>query len=261
MSATLTTQLENAVIQSLALVLIGLAVYLASVVLKIRTSDWAYGDARRSALWSLAVLILLTLMIFSFSRNANPRPGPIPIRYDSGRAANQGITYLFLAAPALVIMFVRKEPWQSARVTGRNLLGSCLIGLGIGAVSILTSDALTGIGRGLNATHFWALLYYAAVGFGDEFLFRGYLQTRLVGWLGQGWGWPLASVLMAMVHMGQRVFAQGLSLPEALISCALLIPISLFMGYVMLQTGNVVAPGIAHTFADWVGIFGRSGVV
>ncbi len=261
MSATLVVQLQNLFAQSFALFLVGLAVYMLSRALKIQTPVWTFGDAKRSALWGLVAFILASLMVFSFSRSANPRSGPIHIRYDSGGFVNQAITYLILATPALIIMFARKEPWESSGVTRRNLLRSCFIGVGIGGVSIFTSDTLAGIERGLNANHIWALLYYAVVGFGEEFLFRGYLQTRLVGWLGQGWGWPVASGLMAMMHLGQRINIQGLSSQEALVSSALLIPISLFMGYVMMRTGNIVAPGIAHTFADWVGVFGPPAVV
>ncbi len=121
-------------------------------------------------------------------------------------------------------------------------------------MSILTSGGAPLLARGLTANQLWALPYFAVVGFGEEFLFRGYLQTRLVAWLGQWSGWLLASIVMAMMHIGQRVASMGLTSPEAVISSALLVPISLFMGYVMLRTGNIVAPGICHTFANWVGV-------
>ncbi|MDX9851718.1 MAG: hypothetical protein RBT01_14510 [Anaerolineaceae bacterium] len=42
----------------------------------------------------------------------------------------------------------------------------------------------------------------------------------------------------------------------ALLSSAALIPISLFVGFVMLRTGNIVAPGLAHTFANWIDTLG-----
>ena len=57
---------------------------------------------------------------------------------------------------------------------------------------------------------------------------------------------------MALAHIVQRITMQGLSPLEALVSSALLIPVSLLLGYVMLQTENVIAPAVFHTFLDWV---------
>jgi membrane protease YdiL (CAAX protease family) len=94
------------------------------------------------------------------------------------------------------------------------------------------------------------------VGFAEEFAFRGYLQTRLVAWLGRWPGWVLASVLMALAHAVQRLTVGGMPPLDALSSSASLIPISLFLGYVMLRTENVVAPGLAPIFADWAGTLG-----
>jgi hypothetical protein len=146
MSATQTTQLQSLVAQSLALFLVGLGVYFASRMFKIRTAGWVYGDPKRSALWGLGGYliagVILSLMVFSASRSATPSLGPIQVRYDSGRFVNQLIGYLILVSPALLIMLFRKEPWQSSGVTRCNFFSSSLIGLGIGAVSIFTSDAL-----------------------------------------------------------------------------------------------------------------------
>jgi membrane protease YdiL (CAAX protease family) len=108
---------------------------------------------------------------------------------------------------------------------------------------------------GLNMNHFWAFLQFSVVGFSEEFAFRGYLQTRLCAWLGRWQGWLLASVLMALIHIPQRVWMLGFDASTAFLSSAYLIPISLIMGFVMLRTENIVAPAIFNTFSDWVGVF------
>jgi membrane protease YdiL (CAAX protease family) len=74
-----------------------------------------------------------------------------------------------------------------------------------------------------------------------------------MGWIGKWQGWILTSILMALIHIPQRM-ALGLSPLEALISSASLIPISLIMGYIMIKTENIVAPGIGHTFANWANV-------
>jgi membrane protease YdiL (CAAX protease family) len=59
---------------------------------------------------------------------------------------------------------------------------------------------------------------------------------------------------MALIHIPQRMAITGLPPKEAFISAVSLIPISLMMGYIMIKTENIVAPGIYHTFANWVNV-------
>jgi hypothetical protein len=55
-----------------------------------------------------------------------------------------------------------------------------------------------------------------------------------------------------MVHVPHNAWIEGKDWGDALIASASLVPVSLLMGYVMKATGNVVAPGLFHTFANWV---------
>lgn len=84
-------------------------------------------------------------------------------------------------------------------------------------------------------------------------MFRGYLQTRLIGWLGTWQGWVSASLVHAFVHVPQRMWIQEISFAEALERSAMLIPISLYMGFVMIRTRNLVGVGLLHTFANFMG--------
>ncbi len=261
MSADLETQLSNFLVQTFFLLVVGSGVYLLTRILTLARPGWTFGDARRSALPALG-LVAAWMVVMVLAIAALSRPGTQPAAataapvYDLSRVINQAIVYLIFVGPAVVLMRWRREPWASAGISRCNLGSALLVGCGVAAAGILPSGGLQILARGLTDSQLWALPYYAVVGFWEEFLFRGYLQTRLVAWLGQGTGWLLAGILMAMMHIGQRVVFAGFSSPEAVISSALLIPISLFMGYLMLRTGNVIAPGIAHTFANWVGVLG-----
>jgi membrane protease YdiL (CAAX protease family) len=104
----------------------------------------------------------------------------------------------------------------------------------------------------LQMTGIWALLQFTIVGFAEEFAYRGYLQSRLIAWLGGYQGWVLASVIMAMAHIVPRAAALRMTAGEALSSSAMLIPISLFLGVVMMHTKSIVAPGLLHTTINWL---------
>jgi membrane protease YdiL (CAAX protease family) len=252
--------------QSLALLVAGSLLYGMTRLLRFRYRDWLFANARAAAGWGLGALALgwtvVSALFFVRAAWGGPQQALAAERvYGPNDVISQVAIALAAFGPAVVIMRWRREPWASARVSRHNLKRSLLVG---GLLSVLIVAASTfgveeGPGQvlaGLGRSHLWALLYYAIVGFSEEFAFRGFLQTRLASWLGRWWGWVLAGVLMALAQVVQRVTIWGLSPLEALLSSAALIPISLFQGYVLLRTENVVAPGLAHTFANWVGTLG-----
>jgi len=159
--------------------------------------------------------------------------------------------------PALVVMRRRRESLASAGVSRDNIGRSLVVSVALVAVPVawrLVAPRLGAAMPAFDARDFWALIKYVIVGFGEEFAFRGYLQTRLVDWLGKSPGWVLASVLMAMGHVGHRVVVLGMTGTEALADSAAIIPVSLFLGFVMLRTRSIVAPGILHTAINWLNL-------
>jgi len=178
--------------------------------------------------------------------------------YDLNTVIQHAIMALLAFGPVVLVMKMRREPWASAGVTTRELgratlVGAALFVLGTSVVLVFHPDGPAALLGRFSTHHLWSLAAFAIVGFGEEFAFRGYLQTRLVAWLGTATGWVAASLIMALAHVVQRMAVQGLGPVEALLSSLALLPISLFAGYVMLRTGNVMAPGLFHTMANWAG--------
>jgi membrane protease YdiL (CAAX protease family) len=247
-------------IQVFAFLLIGVLVYGLTKIMRFRYRGWSIADARRSAWSALAAILLpmvfITVIGWAMSRQATRPASDTQIIHTGWSVINQLIAYILFCGPAILVLRARRESWDSVGITTHNLIKGLLIGSLLAVATVLTcSECLKGITAGLNANHFWALLQFTVVGVSEEFLFRGYLQSRLMAWLGQWRGWLLASILMALVHVAQRMVVGGLNPLAALVSSASLLPISLLMGYVLLRTENIVAPAIFHTFADWVGIF------
>lgn len=257
--------LQVSVIQSLTFLLIAGIVYLLTRALNLHPKAHSFENPERaglSALLAIWIGWLLTAALFIFLRwGGSSQHAPLDEpTYGPDDVLNQILIAVLAFSPALVAMRLRREPLESAGIGSTNLLKALLVGLVL-ALLTLASLFFSGIDvqaawDGLSTSHFWALIVYLVVGFSEEFAFRGYLQTRLVTWLGTLSGWVIASLVMAFAHVIQRMTMMGLSLTQALLSSAFLIPISLLMGYIMLRTGNIVTPGIFHTMVDWVNTLG-----
>ncbi len=196
----------------------------------------------------------------AFVKECAPEEKPWPSNHDgetegglatvSGRSSRLVLT-LLLVFPVLATVKLLREKWASAGLTRHNLISSTIIGLIVGVLVGTVILSLKHNPSSLTGSHVGLLGYYAVVGFGEEEVFCGYVQTRLVGWFGRTPGWLKASMLMTLVHLSQRLAVIGAPPVDALAGALLLFPFSLLLGYLMLRTGNVVAPGLTHSLAGW----------
>jgi membrane protease YdiL (CAAX protease family) len=219
------------------------------------------GKSSLAAALSIAFGIGLVVLIFlALGSSGGQEIDDEAVRYSLSTVFSQAVVALIMVGPAMLVLRSRKESWASVGAGRQNLCGSILLGLILGGLTVGISMIEFGTGSApmkavtLSAA-FWGFLHFAVVGFAEEFAFRGYLQTRLSALLGAIPGWLLASVLMASVHIFQRILIMGLPSGEALLDSLSLIPFSLLMGYIMMRTENIMAPGIFHSFANWIGIF------
>jgi membrane protease YdiL (CAAX protease family) len=236
----------------------GYFVYLFTTVLKFTHEENQFSDVRESAIDALLAIFIgwaaISGLFLLFSITGIS--AGISQEFGLWNVIRQILLYGIFFGPALIMMRKRHETLSSAGITRHNLGKSTLLGI-ILAAFMLLSRTMTNqfdIGealRSISLNDFWALMTFLVVGIGEEFGFRGYLQTRLVLWSGKAWGWIIASILMAIAHAVHRITIMGMSGMGALLSSLSLIPISLLFGYIMLRTENIAGGTILHTFIDW----------
>lgn len=230
-------------------------------LLRFRKSALSISRPRESSLWALAAIgvgwmLVISLFLVAAGNGTSESEDSQDVSPTNAEdVVGQLLVALIAVGPALIVMRGRGESLASAGVSAKNLGRSSAVGVLLISAFVIWHSLVPGGGEAISParmTRVWPLLQFTVVGFAEEFAFRGYLQTRLVAWLGQYRGWILASVLMAMGHIGHRVAGLRMGGGEALISSASLIPISLFLGYVMLRTQNIVAPALLHTAINWL---------
>jgi len=252
---------EGFFVQCTALLVLGALVAVLVRLLRFRDSVSGISAARSSSLWALLAIcagwLLVVAVHFALRGDVGPQHWQSVSPAGPGDVIGQLFVALFAIGPVVFAMHRRREPFASAGASADNLGRSLIVGLFLVAAVAgwrFLVEPPPDIASFFHHANHWLFLQFVIVGFVEEFVYRGYLQTRLVGWLGPVQGWVLASVLMAMAHAGHRVAALGMAGEEALLSAAALVPISLFLGFVMLRTRSIVAPGILHTMINWLDV-------
>lgn len=251
--------LGDLAVQCLVLIALGAIVVFLVRGLRFRYLNDLITRPGSSSLWALAAIFMgwiLTSLLLLVGNGGKESQSPT---YGPSDFVVQVILVGIVFGPVLIVMHRRRESLATAAVSKHNIGRSLLVGLVLSAAFFAWGMARSRPvepGVVFGAQSFWALMQFVVVGFAEEFAYRGYLQTRLVSWMGLRKGWLLASLLMALAHVSHRVALGGLTTGEAILSASSLIPISLFLGFVMLRTQNVIAPGVIHTFINWIDSLG-----
>lgn len=223
----------------------GIFVKIAANILKFDNYSIEFKNPRQNGLISLAViLIIIVIDIFN-------------CLYTSKHI--MGLEYTFIAAllellPVILVLYFQHDTIESIGYTTKNLFRSIFLGIILIAFfRLIVHFFITPNGMYYSVSQKISILInFLIVGFYEETVFRGFLQTRLIAWLGQMKGMVLTAVLFSLTHITSRLIYQQLSISNAIISSLPLIPCALLFSYIMLKAKNIAAPAIFHAGFDWI---------
>jgi membrane protease YdiL (CAAX protease family) len=171
----------------------------------------------------------------------------------SWREARGALIQVLIAAaslvPLLVALGMTREGPGSVGLTRKNLGRSVAIGTALAATWLVGSGTLGEL-LSPRLEHGFVLVAALSVGFGEEIVWRGYVQSRLICWIGTRRGIFVAATIFALFHVPQRLLAGvgGVDLIQQLLAVAVL---GGAFGVLQASTRNVALPGIVHTAIDW----------
>lgn len=156
-----------------------------------------------------------------------------------------------LAIALMIWLLQRQKPVASGKsnliITGLLLLFPILVGLAMGRLTLIVVSTVV-----------WQFFS----GFGEEFVFRGYVQSRLNQAFGRPFNWfgiqfgaglIVTSLLFGLFH-AFNTYDPVVGLASLSWGWALFTAFGgLFFGILREKTGTLVAPGIAHGLPDAVG--------
>ena len=144
--------------------------------------------------------------------------------------------------PAVIFVKLRKEPLSTVGLWRRNLWQSLVIGCVLLVPVFLVSGVTpSSVATNFRPHHLVAIAYGFLIGSQEEFLFRGYTQTRMVAWRGRWLGFILTALLFTYFHLPTNMLAKNMGLMDAFIESTVTLPVGLFLGFTMLRTGNLAS--------------------
>jgi membrane protease YdiL (CAAX protease family) len=234
-------------------------IYLLSRVLRVRSKPIVIADSKREVILVSLVMVAMFFLVFVW------RTWMHMSQFDLRSAYYVDLidisTILILDIPALlVVAVVMKRSGQSLEsigVTGKERERMLALGFAISAVYVTISGLLTpslgGSFTGFSPTLAYGLVLYAIVGFTEEIVWRGYVQTRLTAYSGKLTGLVATSLLFAVLwHFPAAYYVEtsGVIL-EALAWATVRVVPGLLFGYLMSKSQNIIPSSIFHLFWNW----------
>jgi len=251
-------------IEWMGVIAVTLLLSLSPAIQRRRPVQFVY--PRREGIIAISLAVLVTLLaaaLFSTVLRGAALPSD-PFTSSLASPENQPFTYsvaqliqqielsLVTVAPFLLALAIRRQPLLSAGLSRATLRPGLQVGLGLALITIFLTSKIYTIMNGLSAAEGLYLVAMLIAGLAVEFIFRGYIQLRLIGWLGETPGWLVTAALYALWYIPQKLILEGVSLPELGLSLAYLFVFGLLLGWIMRKTGSILGPGIYHGVHDWI---------
>lgn len=158
-------------------------------------------------------------------------------------------------APVIIAVVLRKESLNSLGISKKNIFKSIFIGfisyLIYFIFMVLMKHKLKYIFPVKSIFSIWVFFSCICTALGEEILFRGYIQNRLIIWIGDKKGFIMTALFFCFSHVFERMITENMSIINAIVSSISLFPVALFFGYLFLKCKNITAPTIFHTFYNF----------
>jgi len=224
-----------------------------SASFKIRPLAFKY--PRREAVVALSLVILLAGGLWLMYTYLPVRLPSVPrtFNYSTDQLLRQVLVALVILAPFAAALLIRGQPWRSAGLNRQTLRPSFQLGLALVVMTIFLRGKIYSLINGVSLSELLLLLAVLALGFAEEFAFRGYVQLRLSAWWGQRWGWVSTAVLFALWHLPEQILVtRTTNLLTLGINLLDLLVFGLVLGWIMRKSNNILAPALYHAIHTWV---------
>jgi membrane protease YdiL (CAAX protease family) len=216
---------------------------------KIRRIEFRY--PRRDATFALIVFALMFFFAFMFFTNQLFEPlrdfaGAFP----GGEYSQRMFVALIAIVPVIILLIVRGQPPKSTGWSKENTRANITLALMLVILVIFLRGKFIPLLQGVSTEQGSLLLVVLIWCLVEETIFRGYIQLRLMSFLGTTWGWLATSLLYVLWQLpGNPVFT---SFATEWPSLVIALVQGLLLGWIMRKTYHVAAPAFLRAAATWL---------
>lgn len=231
---------------AVAWILIRLPVY------KRQTMGFRY--PRREGIMSLALFTLITLFAFLMFRAAPPVfPYSLPLPAPTIELSQAFFIAGLSLVPLVVALLARGQPVRSAGWGSAGIRIALQAGIAMSLLTIFLRNRVLDVLSRLDSPVLIALLFAIGISLAEETIFRGYIQPRMISWLGEWPGLGASALLFTLWHLPS--WAGRLPLETILPLLGITFVQGLVLGWVMRCSGHVLAPAIYRAVSIWLRVF------
>ena len=233
-------------------------VFIFSRILRLHPQLLVFSAKKKEAILSLIVFVAVfvgALGIYGFYDKVWIRA---TLTADPLYVLRDLIAIAILLLPVAVVLKFSKQNLADVALTRKNLKKSLALGLLTSLTLILflgvLSPYLGGGFAGFSVATGYLFLSYLIIGLGEEIVFRGYIQTRLVAYGGSAIGVGATSFLYAAYNFPLGFFCFSGNISLAAVYAAWRFSSGLLYGYTFHKSQNVLSSTIVHIFLVWGGL-------
>jgi membrane protease YdiL (CAAX protease family) len=231
-------------------------VYLFSKALRLNPKRIEPTEKSKEAVRSLlifVVIFIITFAILYYYQNVWVRP---TLTEDLIYVLRDAGWMIVILLPVIAILKLTRQNFGSIGITRENISKNISLGVLLSAVFItifaFLGSRLGGTSFvGLSVPIIYSLISLAIIGFGEEIVFRGYVQTRLTASKGAIWGLLFTSVLYAIFQFPVGYFCFGGDIQSGLFYALWRLSAGLVFGYVFHKSQSIIPSSILHTLLVW----------
>jgi membrane protease YdiL (CAAX protease family) len=161
------------------------------------------------------------------------------------------ISFISLLPFAAVFIF-RKQKLLSVGLGKRNFRPALLLGLGLALLAIFLRGKIYAIMHGISVPQAYILAALTGIAFSEEIIFRGFIQLRLVAWLGEYRGWIITALIFTLWRTAMLILIVGFVLEAIWVNLFITLIFGLILGWIMRKSSNIFAPAIYHAAHNWL---------
>ena len=229
--------------------------WLLSLAPKSRFAPVTFLYARRDGL--AALFLGSAAVLFAVAFNTVGMTGLVSrINSISGPAKdllNPFVLALVSLLPFIAALLTRGQPPLSMGWSSKRFRSGLQAGLAVALLTIFLRNRVYDIVGGLKSDEINYLFFALGIALAEETIFRGYIQLRLVSWMGETRGWVAASLFFAVFRF-PALLASG-DTAHALFGLLLIFGESLVAGWLMRKSGHVLAPALYRAVSIWMNVF------